>query len=135
MIGFRKMPRIVRLEALGGGALLVLMALNEYLDLPKLLFGEAPTPLRHEEFLLETAGVVVISLVAIVVSWLSARRRTELNRLLLMCSWCRQVHIDDRWLPLEAYLHEKEAITATRGLCPACYAKHEPRKAGEIGPV
>lgn len=126
----QRIPRIVRLEALGAGVILVLMALNEFLDLPKVLFGDAPTPLRHSEFFLESAGVIVISLAAMALSWLSLRRHHELEELIVMCSWCRRVRLDDRWLPLEVYLKEVEAVTATRGLCPACYAKQGARAGG-----
>jgi hypothetical protein len=97
------------------------MALNEYLDLPKLLFGEEPTPLRHHEFVLESAAIVVMSLVAMALSWLSIWRHRELDRLLVMCSWCRRVRVEDCWMPLETYLREKEFITATPALCPECY--------------
>jgi hypothetical protein len=125
----QRIPRVVRLQALGAGTILVLMALNEYLDLPKLLFGEEPTPLRHHEFILESAAVIVVSLIAITLSWFSMSRCSELDRLLVMCSWCRKVRIGDRWMALETYLHEQEAVTATHGLCPTCYTKQASRLA------
>jgi hypothetical protein len=129
-------------EGAGFALVIALLLANEIADLPHLLFGaprtrpglrvplllfgEEPTPLRHHEFMLESAAVVVISLVAMVLTWVCIRRRGELERLLLMCSWCGRVRMDHRWMRLETYLQETQAVTATPGLCPACYTKQTP---------
>jgi hypothetical protein len=53
-------------------------------------------------------------------SWFADRRLRELDSLLVMCSWCRQVRVANRWIPLEEFLKERAATIATYGLCPAC---------------
>jgi hypothetical protein len=116
-----KLPRIVRTEALGFACVLALMALNEYADLPKLLFGEEPTPLRHHEFLIESAAVFLLAVTVMAVSWLAERHLRRLDSMLVMCAWCRKVQIAERWMPIEAFLKEKDAGTPTFGLCPSCY--------------
>ena len=120
---FQNLPRVVRFEALGAVSVVALLALNEYLDLPKILFGEEPTPLRHHEFLMESAAIGVVKTMVIVLSWFAERRRRRLASLLVMCSWCRQVRVADRWMSIEAFLKERDATTATFGLCPVCYEK------------
>ena len=62
-----RMPKRVRLEAVGFACLLALMALDEYLDLPKWLFGEVPTPLRHHEFIMESTAVCLVAAIVITV--------------------------------------------------------------------
>ena len=118
---FQRLPRVVRFEAIGFACILALMALDEYVDLPKILFGEKPTPLRHHEFLMESGAVCVVAAVVMGLSWFADRRHRRLDSLLVMCSWCRQVRVADRWMSLESFLKETDAITATHGLCPACY--------------
>jgi hypothetical protein len=126
----RRLPRIVRVEALAFGCILALMALNEYVDLPKLLFGEEATPLRHHEFLMESTVVCLVAAMVMGLSWFAERHLRRLDSLLVMCAWCRQVKVADRWMSIEAFLKERNATTPTFGLCPACYereAAHAPR--------
>jgi hypothetical protein len=115
-----RLPRVIRFQAIGFGCILALAALNEYLDLPKILFGEEPTPLRHHEFLMESLAVFLVAVVVLGLSWFADRRLRELDSLLVMCSWCRQVRVANRWIPLEEFLKERAATIATYGLCPAC---------------
>jgi hypothetical protein len=117
----QSLPRLIRLEAAGFALLIALMALDEYLDLPQRLFGELPTPLRHPEFLMESAAVCLIAVIVLGLTWLAHRRLRQIDSLLVMCAWCRQVRVDNRWMPLETFLKEQNAITTTRGLCPDCY--------------
>jgi hypothetical protein len=120
---FHKLPRLVCLEAIGAACILILMALNEYADLPKIAFGEEPTPLRHHEFLMESAAVCVVAAIVMAISWLADRRHRKLDALLVMCAWCRQVRVVDRWISIEAFLKEHDETTSTFGLCPSCYEK------------
>lgn len=117
------LPRVLRFEAIGSACILMLMALDEYVDLPKILFGEEPTPLRHHEFVMEFTAVCVVAAMAMALSWFADRRRSRLDSLLVMCSWCRQVRVADRWISIETFLKERDATFATLGLCPACYEK------------
>jgi hypothetical protein len=119
----RTLPRVVRFEAIGAAGMLALLALNEYLELPKIIFGEDPTPLRHHEFLMESLTVCLVAAMAMALSWIADRRHRELNSLLVMCSWCRQVRVGDKWTSIESFLKERDATTPTFGLCPTCYSK------------
>ena len=116
-------PRVVRLEAIGAAGVLLLLALNEYVDLPKILFGEEPTPLRHHEFVMELCAVSVVAALVMTISWLADRHYRRLDALLVMCAWCRHVRFRDRWVSIEAFLKERDRTLSTVGLCPACYAK------------
>jgi len=66
---FQRLPGVVRFEAIGFGCMFALLAFNEYVDLAKILFGEEPTPLRHHEFLMESAAVCVVAVMVIALSW------------------------------------------------------------------
>jgi hypothetical protein len=117
------LSRLIRVEALGFASIVVLMALDEYVDLPLRLFGDQPTPLRHHEFIMETAAVCVLAALVLALTWVAEHRLRRLDSLLVMCAWCRQVRVDDRWIVLETFLKERSAVTTTRGLCPDCYER------------
>jgi hypothetical protein len=78
------LPRLLRFEAIGSACILMLMALDEYVDLPKILFGEEPTPLRHHEFVMEFTAVCVVAAMAMALSWFADRRRSRLDSLLVV---------------------------------------------------
>jgi hypothetical protein len=48
----------------------------------------------------------------------------KLEGLLPVCAWCHRVRDDDdsRWLDLEAYLQQHQAVSLTHSICPACAA-------------
>ena len=124
---FRTLPRTVRFEAFGFVCMLTLMALNECVYLPKILIGEA-TPLRHHDFLIESALVCAIAVIVVGLSWFADRRLRTLESLLVMCSWGQSVGAADRWMSLDALLKERGAITTTYGLCPECYTREASRR-------
>ena len=103
--------------------MLLLLALNEYADLPKVLFGEEPTALRHHEFVIESVTVGLVAAMVMALSWIADRRRRKLDSLLVMCAWCRQIRVGDHWTSIEAFLKERDATSSAFGLCPSCYAK------------
>ena len=123
-----EIPRVVLFEAVGAAVVIALIAMNEYVDLPKLLFGEEPTPLRHHEFIMELCAVSAVTALVMALSWSASWRHRRLASLLVMCSWCRQVRVGDRWIPVEAFLKERDATTSTLGLCPSCYAEQSTRQ-------
>jgi hypothetical protein len=47
----------------------------------------------------------------------SAKRRIrELDRLLTICTWTKQVRVDGEWIPVEKYLTEHQGVQLTHGL-------------------
>jgi hypothetical protein len=51
------------------------------------------------------------------------------NPLLVVCSWCKRVSVQDEWLEMEAVIERLGLFTAdappalTHGACPACYER------------
>ena len=63
----------------------------------------------------------------VVVTHLELRRAcldmTELQRLLPICAWCRQIRAkDDTWMPLHDYVAQTALVS--HGMCPSCAASH-----------
>jgi hypothetical protein len=47
-----------------------------------------------------------------------------------MCSFCKRIHVKDRWMPIDAYIAEHSAAVVSHGLCPECMREHYPEVAG-----
>jgi PAS domain S-box-containing protein len=61
------------------------------------------------------------------------RKRLVLGGLISICSWCKRVHDEGAWLPLETYVKSHSKAKFTHGLCKDCLGKldlaehrHEP---------
>jgi hypothetical protein len=118
--GRRLLGPVLGLELAGFGLVILLLWLDEWLDLPHRYFHAAITPLRPEEFVLEASAVAVLGILVVIATWRVFRRLAYLESLLVICSWCRRVRLDQRWMSLEDYLHERGEGRASHGMCPAC---------------
>lgn len=57
----------------------------------------------------------------------------RLRQLLSVCAWCKKIHHQDDWIPLESYLRDHQRHDLTHGICPSCLerqiAAEDPPKA------
>jgi len=116
------LPRIGRLQLAGFGFVFALIWLDELVDLPHLLFGDPPTPVRLTEIAIESVGVLILAGVARLITSRILRRLAYLERFVVLCAWCRRVRLDNNWVTFEAFLGEHSAETS-HGMCPTCEEK------------
>src|SRR6266849_4152516 len=97
-------------------------------------FGESSTSARRRTSTIVAYEIVgflaIIVLVAIPVVVLTRRLVTRLHYLeefLRLCAWCRKLHMDNEWIPVEEFLQRRFDTRTSHGICPACRA--EQRKA------
>ena len=121
---------VLALELAGFGLVILLLWLDEWLDLPHRYFHATITPLRPEEFAMEASAVALLGILVAIATWRLFRRLAYLESLLVICSWCRRVRFDQRWMSLEEYLHERGERRASHGMCPECLAEFD-RNTGE----
>lgn len=113
---------ILWVEAIGFTLLIALCWVTELVRLPQFLFGEAFTPDWRRAVL----RTVVLLLVW---AWVHAATKRLLKRLhyledfLRICSWCRKVCYDGKWLMMEHYFDSKFATRTSHGMCPECMEK------------
>lgn len=74
------------------------------------------------EGLLESAIVIVLAVVVTTSTLRAARRIAYLEAFLVMCSWCRRIRVDDRWMSFEGYM-QKYGTETSHGMCPDCDEK------------
>jgi hypothetical protein len=48
---------------------------------------------------------------------------SRLRHALKMCRWCKKIHDEDAWVPLEEYLAEHQEADLHQGMCPACFER------------
>lgn len=116
-----KTPQAVLwVQTIGCAAIILLSWVDEWAQLPGILFfGPRQVP-NWREAAMETLVVVVAWAVMQLISRRLVRRLRYLEEFLRVCAWCRKIHLEDRWVPLEEYAAKGLGATTTHGICPAC---------------
>jgi hypothetical protein len=108
-----------RNQAIGFTFIIALFWAVELLGLPHLAFGEAA---GFDSNRVLSRTVVILAVWAWVE--LSTRRlvkRVEhLEKFLRLCSWCRKLAHDGKWLTTEQYFASIHETDTTHGICPDC---------------
>ncbi len=91
-----------------------------------LIFGTDHLGGWHES-LSETAIILLVAVPVIVLTRRLVTRLHYLEEFLKLCAWCRKLHLDNAWVPVEEFLQRKFDTRTSHGICPAC--KAEQRKA------
>jgi hypothetical protein len=100
--------------------ILAIIWVDEFLDMPYLLFGATPTPRRLEEYIIETVSVAIVAILLITATVLLLRRLDRAERFLRVCAWCRKIALDDRWVVFEEYVKTAHSLQSSHGICPEC---------------
>ena len=104
---------------------LVIIALTwlvEIIRLPHLLYGE-DAEFRWARVLFRTFVVLGIWAWVHFTTRRLLRRLHELEEFLLVCSWCRRLGHQDRWLTMEEFFDSRLATETSHGICPECAQK------------
>ena len=112
-------------QNIGFLAIAVLCYLDELLHLPSLIFSEHPFAFLFQR---STIEFLLVLAVWFVVSG-STRRILEhvhyLEKFLRVCSWCRRINYQDRWMPLEEFMQQGFDTPTTHGICTECLRKQQ----------
>lgn len=113
---------ILAFELLGFGAIIAILWLDEYVDIPFHYFGALKTPPRPAEFWFESISVLLLATIVIVATlWVFGRLRF-LEAFIRVCAWCRKVEVEGEWLTFEQYMKRQHDVKSTHGICPHCRA-------------
>ena len=117
----RAVTEALVLEGLAFVFVALLIWVNEYLDLPHLLFDAPATPWRPVEVAIESGFVCLLGAAVTAVSWLTFRRLAYLESLLILCAACQRVSDDGRWTEFEDFVAARDRMGTTHAMCPACF--------------
>lgn len=104
---------------------LVIIALTwvvEVVRLPHLLYGE-DAEFRWGRVLFRTLVLLAIWGWVHFTTRRLLRRLHELEEFLLVCSWCRRLGHQGRWLTMEEFFNSRLATETSHGICPDCAGK------------
>jgi hypothetical protein len=119
----RKRPQQILLtEHLGFLALVLLSWGNEFLDLPRIIFG-GETQANWRESAMETFLIIMVWASVYVATKRLLARLYYLEGFLRVCAWCRKIGQDDNWVPIEQFFAKGFDVTTSHGICPACMEK------------
>lgn len=113
-------------ELVGFGVLILLLWADEVFDLPHLLFGAAATPINWIESIFETSLALILCICTTFSSWKLLQRIRYLEGFLPVCSICKKIRLNNKWIPIEDYISRRSEAVFSHGLCPECGKKHYP---------
>ena len=118
---------IVYYELFGFYLLIVTTWINEFLDLPRQLFGGQPTPFNITENIFESLLILIVGLLVI---WLTLKLLHEIRHLeglLPICASCKKIRdTHGNWLQIEGYIRDHSDAEFTHSICPDCAKKLYP---------
>ena len=120
----RRASTIVAYEIVGFLVIIALSWINEFLGLPSLIFASDRLGGWHES-LLETAITLVVAIPVVVLTRRFVARLHYLEEFLRLCAWCRKLHADNEWIPLEEFMQRRFDTKTSHGICPACRAEQQ----------
>ena len=123
----RRPSLIVVYEVIGFLAIIALSWFNEMFGLPRLIFGSEHQGGWWHESLLETSIILVVAIPVVMATRRLVRQLHYLEDFLRLCAWCRKLHLEGEWVPVEEFLQRKFDARTSHSICPAC--KAELRKA------
>lgn len=113
---------VLRRENLGFALILLLSWVSELIHLPHLLFGD-PDEFNWPRVLLRSSVILAVWAWVYFTTRGLIRRLHHLEEFLLVCSWCRKVGHEGKWLTMEQYFGSNFDTHTSHGICPECSRK------------
>lgn len=113
---------ILRHEALGFCLMLLFVWVAEIAGVPHRFFGETEG-FVWTRVLFRTAIILAIWFWVYLTTRRLLRRLYHLEEYLLVCSWCRKVGHEGKWLTMEEYFGSRLSTETSHGICPECAGK------------
>ena len=123
---------ILLLELLGFGAVLLLIWLDEYVDVPFRFLGALKTQPRPQEYWFESCAILLLGTAIVAATLWVFRRLRFLEHFIRVCAWCRKVEVGGQWVSFEDYMKLQHDVKATHGICPECRASAAKRPAAAL---
>lgn len=117
---------VIFYEIIGFSLIIILLWVDEIFDIPCLIFGAPATPFNWVEGIIETVGIIILSVIIIVISVRMLSKIRNLEGFLPVCSFCKKIRVKNEWIPIEVYLSEHSDAVFSHGFCPECIKKHYP---------
>ena len=114
---------VLRRLAIGFSTIIVLCWVVEFARIPHRFFGE-PNVFLWGRVLFRTFVLGGVWFWVHITSKRLLERLHHLEEFLLMCSWCRKIGHEGRWLTTEEYFGSNFKTSTSHGICPQCSLEH-----------
>lgn len=122
---------ILRRENIGFSLILLINWAAEIIRLPHLLYGD-PVDFNWRRVLLRSVVIIIVWAWVYFATRGLIKRLHRLEEFMLVCSWCRKVGQEGRWLTMEQYFGSNFDTQTSHGICPECSQKTRDRLAQQI---
>jgi hypothetical protein len=116
--------RVLLYEAIGFALVIALVWSDEFLDLPHNLLGAPPRPPEVREGLLESCAILALAFGTLYWTRRALVAIRYLEGFLSVCSFCKRIRTENRWVPIEVYISQHSEAMFSHGLCPECRDKY-----------
>jgi hypothetical protein len=98
--------------------------LDELVDLPHRFLGAPATPINFMESIFETMIVLELAALVIFSTRILIKRIKHLKGILPVCSFCKKIRADNRWVPIDSYIRDHSDADFSHSICPQCAAEN-----------
>ena len=120
----RNQNRSLLLQTLGFAILILMTWVDIDVIFPQLFGSLSP----HQTGLLiatsESALICTLAAYVFTIQVRNAKRMKHLEGLLSVCSFCKRIRKDGKWIPIEEYIRDHPEADFSHGFCPECGVKH-----------
>jgi hypothetical protein len=119
--------RLIFFELTAFLALIGLIWIGEYIDIPHYCLGAEVTPFNWREALFETLMILPLALLVIYSTRKVFERMRYLEGFLHLCSHCKKVADEEgQWQDIERFIQKRSEARFSHGICPDCAKKLYP---------
>ncbi|MBU1162691.1 MAG: hypothetical protein KKA75_00885, partial [Proteobacteria bacterium] len=82
------------------------------------------TPINFMESIFETVIVLVLAALSTFSTHILLKRIRYLEGILPVCSFCKKIRADNRWVPIDSYIRDHSEADFSHSVCPECAAEY-----------
>ena len=124
-LDFRTLTRrILQLEILSIGGIILMSWVNEIYGLPHILYDAPRNQPNYYECSLETAWALLVLVFMLAITKSFLKQVKHLEGFLPVCSFCKSIRVEEAWEPVERFIHQRTEVKMTHSLCPSCAREH-----------
>jgi hypothetical protein len=124
MDGKRLLHRLIWIEALCFGLLVVFISIDDEYLIPWLISERSPFSPASLAGMVDSIWVVFLFALALYIQLKYMQKIKLLEGMLSVCANCKKIRVgQDHWTPIEDYIHQRSHADFSHTICPDCGVK------------
>jgi len=117
---------IIWYECIGFSSLIALSWLDEFGGLQQLILGGPQHVADWRDCLMDSLMILVVWAAVYLFTKRLLSHLLYLEGFLRVCSWCRRINYQGKWIDFEDYFAQGFHVATTHGMCSDCFDKYRP---------